>query len=380
MKNNYKITDFPEGSRVLFNDGEEWLVVKPGMRGSSNRRNSDEITIKPFNKLAKDRNISLPIDATLDYINNNIKKIINESEVNESNNIVVGTFVRYKKDKDFTGGKVKSIKSGNAEIHNWDGSTTELPLKDLEYVKSWNESEVNEARITWGEELAYNLNHDSPSTFVKAYEGQSVDIFFTKDHRSAIVTQRTRNIISHGKDSGKSMNLTDVKFVYCGIEKEFYSVEDYKKLLKAVYGGKRASIKPMNISESEINEGKTQIKRKYGEHSAINVYERGPIRNKIIEFVKNKHVTEAELKEYVKRLAEERGSEFDANKWFKRNERYFESYHNRGQNVFTLSKYGNRVYEYIVKKENQKQINESVGLFKINESDEIVESKGLFKI
>jgi hypothetical protein len=55
---------------------------------------------------------------------------------------------------------------------------------------------VNEARITWGEELAYNLNHDRPLTFVKAYEGQGVDIFFTKDGRSAIVTQRTSNLIS----------------------------------------------------------------------------------------------------------------------------------------------------------------------------------------
>ena len=73
----------------------------------------------------------------------------NESvEVNEAEKIEVGIFVRYKKDKDFTGGKIKSIKGSNAEIHNWDGSTTELPLKDLEYVKSWNESinkSINEA-------------------------------------------------------------------------------------------------------------------------------------------------------------------------------------------------------------------------------------------
>jgi hypothetical protein len=339
MKNNYKVTDFPEGSRVLFNDGEEWLVVKPGMRGSSNRRNPDEITIKPFNKLAKDKNISLPIDATLDYINNNIKKIINESEVNESNNIVVGTFVRYKKDKDFTGGKVKSIKSGNAEIHNWDGSTTELPLKDLEYVKSWNESEVNERNTKLYVYPSSKKDHQMISNWLvrsdfHAEEDSNSFMFPVSDQRDADATEKD----------------LDKEFTKLGANARF------------------------------VLEGKTQIKRKYREHSAINVYERGPIRNKIIEFVKSKHVTEAELKEYVKRLAEERGSEFDANKWFKRNERYFESYHNRGQNVFTLSKYGNRVYEYIVKKENQKQINESVGLFKINESDEIVESKGLFRI
>jgi hypothetical protein len=75
-------------------------------------------------------------------LNGSIRDLgIHESEeVNEAEKIEVGTFVRYKKDKDFTGGKILSIKGSNAEIHNWDGSTTELPLKDLEYVKSWNES------------------------------------------------------------------------------------------------------------------------------------------------------------------------------------------------------------------------------------------------
>ena len=73
--------------------------------------------------------------------------LCNESAVTEAEKIEVGTFVRYKKDKDFTGGKILSIKGSNVEIHNWDGSTTELPLKDLEYVKSWNESVVTEAKF-----------------------------------------------------------------------------------------------------------------------------------------------------------------------------------------------------------------------------------------
>ena len=118
------------------------------------------------------------------------------------------------------------------------------------------DSFVNEARITWGEELAYNLNHDTPKVFIRAYEGQGVDIFFTKDGRSAIVTQRTSNLVSHGKDAAKSMNTSDVKFVYCGLEKEFYSPEDYKKLLNAVYKGSRnPKVKALSINESELNEG-----------------------------------------------------------------------------------------------------------------------------
>ena len=61
-----------------------------------------------------------------------------ESFLNEGEKIEVGNCVRYKKDKDFTGGKVLSIKGSEVEIHNWDGSTTEIPLKDLEYIESWN--------------------------------------------------------------------------------------------------------------------------------------------------------------------------------------------------------------------------------------------------
>jgi hypothetical protein len=63
---------------------------------------------------------------------------LNEEQINESGKIVAGTFVRYKKDNDFTGGKVISIDRGIAEIHNWDGSTIELPVRDLEYIESWN--------------------------------------------------------------------------------------------------------------------------------------------------------------------------------------------------------------------------------------------------
>lgn len=154
-----------------------------------------------------------------------------------------------------------------------------------------------------------------------------------------------------------------------------YTINDVKDALDDAGYSKEYS---KYIKEGEeINEGKTQIKRKYGEHGAINVYERGPIRNKIIEFVKHKFVTETELKEFVQKLAEERGSDFDANKWFKRNERYFESFQNRGQQVYTLSKFGKRIYEFIVKKQNQKQVNESIGLFKsemINENKEVNEA------
>ena len=61
-----------------------------------------------------------------------------EDFLNEGEQIKKGDFVRYKKDEEFTGGKVINISSGKAEISNWDGSTIELPVADLEYIESWN--------------------------------------------------------------------------------------------------------------------------------------------------------------------------------------------------------------------------------------------------
>jgi hypothetical protein len=133
------------------------------------------------------------------------------------------------------------------------------------------------------------------------------------------------------------------------------------------------------LTESEI-EGieeiyeRVQIKRKYGEYSSYQVNKGAPVRNRIVEFVGKRFVTEDELKNFLIRLEEERGNAIDQRKWFSRNQKYFESFQNRGQKVWTLSKFGKRVFEFIIKTGQQKQINESVGLFKfdiLNESNKM---------
>jgi len=75
VNESYKINDFPEGSLITFKDKEVWRVVKAGMRRSNDRVGSDEITIKPYNDLAKDKNVSMVIDVNLDFLNANVKKI-----------------------------------------------------------------------------------------------------------------------------------------------------------------------------------------------------------------------------------------------------------------------------------------------------------------
>jgi len=68
LKTQYNVEDFPIGSLIHFNDGESWKVVKTGMK-------SNEISAKPYNELAKNRNISLAIDFSLEYLNENVNKI-----------------------------------------------------------------------------------------------------------------------------------------------------------------------------------------------------------------------------------------------------------------------------------------------------------------
>jgi len=130
--------------------------------------------------------------------------------------------------------------------------------------------------------------------------------------------------------------------------------------------------KELTIDCEKIEEvyERVQIKRKYGEHGAYQVNNEAPIRNRVVEFVGKRFVTNEELKNFLTKLEEDRGNAIDQRKWFSRNMRYFESFQNRGQQVWTLSKFGKRVHEQIVKAKAQKQsssVNESVstiGLFK----------------
>jgi len=112
---------------------------------------------------------------------------------------------------------------------------------------------------------------------------------------------------------------------------------------------------------------RVEIKRKYGEYPSHQINNEAPIRNRVVEFVGKRFVTEDELKSFLTKLEEDRGNAIDQRKWFGRNMRYFESFQNRGQQVWTLSKFGKRVLENIIKAKSQKQtnsVNESVGLYK----------------
>jgi len=74
-KTKYSVDDLPTGSIIHFKDGESWIVVKSDMRASNNRKQSNEVTVKPYNIIAKNNNVSLAIDLDIDYINQNVTKV-----------------------------------------------------------------------------------------------------------------------------------------------------------------------------------------------------------------------------------------------------------------------------------------------------------------
>jgi hypothetical protein len=117
--------------------------------------------------------------------------------------------------------------------------------------------------------------------------------------------------------------------------------------------------------ENELNE-RVQIKRQYGPHSAHHVNSVAPVRNSIIKFVGDGTVTEKEMKDFLSKLEEDRGNTINQKGWFDRNSRYFKSTTNENGKTWSLSKFGQRILEKIIKEKEEKKptLNEKVGLFK----------------
>lgn len=113
---------------------------------------------------------------------------------------------------------------------------------------------------------------------------------------------------------------------------------------------------------SDLNEAKRTIKRSYrgGEYPAIRVYDSGKVRNRIIDFVGTKVVTDEDLQAYIDNIVQEEEGAKKSNyrKWFKRNGKYFKTTVKEGKKTWCLSKLGKRVYELTCKKEEKGMINE----------------------
>jgi len=102
--------------------------------------------------------------------------------------------------------------------------------------------------------------------------------------------------------------------------------------------------------EEFLNESKVSVKRKYTEkHPARHVSSNGPIREKILSFVKeNGEVSYEELMEFFKGLNEETGGT-TSRKWLNKNPNYFKVSEKNGVKTYKLSSLGERVHAAILK-------------------------------
>jgi len=94
-----------------------------------------------------------------------------------------------------------------------------------------------------------------------------------------------------------------------------------------------------------LNEKIVTAKRKYGDHPSIEASTYAPVREKVLAFIAERgKVTEAELKEFFKLLAEEEGSKpKNYSMWIKHNRKFLVEGELDGEKIFKLSYAGNKL-------------------------------------
>jgi hypothetical protein len=104
----------------------------------------------------------------------------------------------------------------------------------------------------------------------------------------------------------------------------------------------------VNNFEDFLNEAKVSVKRKYTDlYPAKHVSSHGPIREKVLAFVKEMgEVTHKDLLEFFKGMNEETGGA-TSRKWLNKNPHYFKVTEKSGVKTYKLSKLGERVYSAI---------------------------------
>lgn len=100
--------------------------------------------------------------------------------------------------------------------------------------------------------------------------------------------------------------------------------------------------------EEFINEATVTVKRKYTDiYPSKNVNQHGPIREKVLAFVKeNGTVSYEDMMEFMKAMNEETGGN-TSRKWLTKNPQYFKITEKAGKKTYKLSSLGERVHRAI---------------------------------
>lgn len=98
-----------------------------------------------------------------------------------------------------------------------------------------------------------------------------------------------------------------------------------------------------------LNEARLTYKRKYTDtHPEQTVYDRGPVREKVLSFVNEKgKVTHNEMMNFIKGINEETGGT-TSRKWVNKNTSYFKIRERNCEKIYSLSEKGKRVHNSIM--------------------------------
>lgn len=98
-----------------------------------------------------------------------------------------------------------------------------------------------------------------------------------------------------------------------------------------------------------LNEARLTYKRKYTDnYPEGTVYDRGPVREKVLSFVNEKgKVTHNEMINFIKGVNEETGGT-TSRKWVNKNTSYFKIRERNGEKIYSLSEKGKRVHNSIM--------------------------------
>lgn len=92
----------------------------------------------------------------------------------------------------------------------------------------------------------HELNGMSRTAFAAQYKGTKNDIIFLNDGTAHVVV-RMDMLCWHGRPGRPLRRLNDIVAIYCGLEEEAYNEENYRKLLRAVYNGRRARVTAIEL-------------------------------------------------------------------------------------------------------------------------------------
>jgi hypothetical protein len=219
------ISEYKVGDILKFKDGEEWKVMKV-------KDNVGKLVIKPYNKKAKEGNVSLEIDIDLDYLKKNLKEA--EEEVTDTEKVDVSVEepaaaapaepTLTDAEKEIQSNLDKALQAaqelGNEKLIQQIGNTITFFTRDFVVKETYNRMSLEEEKV---EEGVWSVLPDRIPEFI--------------------------NAVSELKD--KYYNIVGSDDVYDGLDRAISAAEELLMNTAEVSEGKKEYYKDAEADDAE---------------------------------------------------------------------------------------------------------------------------------